>query len=112
MIVDTRGLSETAIGSFHGGSGTVYARMYSDGSNRILVARLPPGSSIGEHRHADNQETMHFLEGVGRIVCDGVEEIVEAGVTHLCQRGSTHSLENIGDTNLVVFCSVVNLGTE
>lgn len=110
MRIDTGEIEETAIDRFHGGEGTVYARMYFDGTNRILVARLPPGSSMGMHSHDDNQEVMHFLSGTGRIVCDGVEESVSVGVSHLCPMGSSHSIENTGDVDLIVFCSVVELG--
>ena len=109
MRVDLDDIPETVIESFHGGKGSVRARMQFDGINRVLIATLPPGSSIGTHVHSDNQETMYFLEGMGKVICDGVAEDIRPSNVHVCPRGSNHSLENTGDVDLVVFCSVVQL---
>ena len=57
----------------------VYTRMYSDDLNRIMLARITPGSSIGIHTHETNSEIVYVLSGTARIMMDDGEEIVHAG---------------------------------
>ena len=44
MILDLQHISETPMHNFKGGDGMVYTRMYSDDLNRIMLARITPGS--------------------------------------------------------------------
>lgn len=109
MIVDIPDMEEVAIEHFNGGYGTVYARMYNDGVNRVLISRIPTDASIGMHTHQTNQETMFILEGEGTVICDGVEEKVSKGYVHICPKGSSHSIMNNGTSDLILFGSVVQL---
>lgn len=91
---------------FKGGTGEMHAFMHFDGMNRILNARLVPGSSIGEHCHEVNSEIMFFTAGEGKAVCDGVEELLYPGVCHYCPKGSRHTVVNTGDEDLCFFAVV------
>ena len=77
MILDLQHISETPIHNFKGGDGMVYTRMYSDDLNRIMLARITPGSSIGMHTHETNSEIVYVLSGTARIMMDDGEEIVQ-----------------------------------
>ena len=91
MILDLQHISETPIHNFKGGDGMVYTRMYSDDLNRIMLARITPGSSIGMHTHETNSEIVYVLSGTARIMMDDGEEIVHAGQTHYCPKGHRHA---------------------
>ena len=73
MILDLQHISETPIHNFKGGDGMVYTRMYSDDLNRIMLARITPGSSIGMHTHETNSEIVYVLSGT---YCEGDEDLV------------------------------------
>ena len=46
---------------FKGGEGTMYAKMFFDGTVRILRAYLPVGASIGYHQHVENWERSTWM---------------------------------------------------
>lgn len=109
MIEVLNALEETALDNFNGGKGTVYAKIKYSENNKVLIIRIPSGSSIGMHKHNGSQETIFILSGSGKIICDGTEEQVSEGCVHICRNGSSHSIENNGNHDLILFGSVVQL---
>jgi mannose-6-phosphate isomerase-like protein (cupin superfamily) len=91
------------------------AKVAHEGVGRINVARpfdtldfetdmmfverveMPPGTSIGIHRHGDDEELYFILAGSGRMVVDGREYRVRAGDLVLNRRGGSHGLLNDSD---------------
>ena len=73
---------------------------------RIILTRIPPGSSIGEHIQSTGDDVNYVLEGEGKAVCDGKEEIPSPGVCHVCPKGSEHSIVNDGEADLILFTTV------
>jgi mannose-6-phosphate isomerase-like protein (cupin superfamily) len=89
-----------------------------DGVGRINVARpfdtddfetglmfverveIPPGTSIGIHRHGDDEELYFILSGSGRMIVDGVEYRVGAGDLVLNRMGGSHGLLNDSDDSI------------
>src|SRR6185436_4427392 len=70
----------------HGGRGLIEfvraarASELAGACNFIDYALLPPGTSIGEHRHRDDEEEFYLvLSGNGRLRREGVEFRVRAG---------------------------------
>ncbi len=58
---------------------------------------LMPGSSIGLHKHTENEEIYIILSGEGSYIDnDGSEVIVKAGDTTLTRKGEQHSIANKG----------------
>ncbi len=106
MILDLPNMPETAMPNFKGGEGVTYARMFFDGQNRVMLGRLPAGSSIGLHTHETSSEIMHVLSGTARVIMDGGEEIVYAGQTHYCPKGHTHTTLTHGAEELVILAVV------
>lgn len=91
----------------HGGAGEIRFRRLVEGSGTchfIDVAVLPPGASIGRHRHADDEEEYYLvLAGRGRMWRDGESFDVGAGDLIRNRPGGEHGLENTGDVDLTIF---------
>ncbi|MFI6104259.1 cupin domain-containing protein [Streptomyces sp. NPDC051310] len=90
----------------HGGEGTILAhRVYRRedapaGIAFVDLVVLPPRSSIGVHRHADDQETYVILSGRGRMTLDGEEFAVHAGDVVPNRPHGAHGLVNDSDDDL------------
>ncbi len=107
MIIRHQEIETSRLENFKGGEKHLEARMYFDGTNRILTrAVLIPGASIGMHTHDDSCEVIFILEGRGSIIEEGEKKAVQAGDCLYCPKGGTHSLVNDSDADLV-FCAVV-----
>ena len=107
MIIKEHDIEVSHLENFKGGEKHLEARMYFDGTNRILTrAKLIPGASIGVHTHEDSCEVIFILEGRGSIIEEGVKKAVQAGDCLYCPKGGTHSLINDSDADLI-FCAVV-----
>lgn len=63
MIIDFNKIEEQSIPNFKGGEKSLEARMYFDGTNRVLKGRLQPGASIGLHTHDDSCEMIFLTRG-------------------------------------------------
>ena len=106
MILDLMNQPEQEMPHFKGGEGSAFVRMFFDGMNRVMLGRLPAGSSIGMHTHETNSEVMHVLGGTARVIMDGETEIVPAGQTHYCPKGHTHTTICEGAEDLVILAVV------
>lgn len=106
MILDLMNQPEQEMPHFKGGEGSAFVRMFFDGMNRVMLGRLPAGSSIGMHTHETNSEIMHVLGGTARVIMDGGMEIVRAGQTHYCPKGHTHTTICEGPEDLVILAVV------
>jgi len=96
-----------------GGSGEVKIKHYFRKDEINAPCRLcaelilPPGSGIGLHEHADEDEIFIIQRGRGVIVDDGKETEVEAGDCILTGKGGAHSIRNIGDEDLLVTATII-----
>ena len=90
----------------HGGTGPVdlyeiWGREHFDSNidfcDRVVV---PPGSTIGYHRHGNNEELYIVLEGEGLMKIDGEETVVTKGDMILNPAGGSHGLVNTSDKNI------------
>jgi quercetin dioxygenase-like cupin family protein len=106
MNIDFSSIEERLIPQPRGGEGTMGSRQFADGDNRLLKARLLPGSRIGFHRHETDSETLLVLSGTGKMVTEQGEEPVRPGSVQYCPRGAAHSLVNDGTEDLVFFAVI------
>ena len=111
MKLDFDAIPEQVIPRFKGGDGEIRARMFWDGSTRIMRASLAPGSSIGLHRHENNSEAIYVLSGHGTASLDGAPEPLGPGQCHFCPMGHEHQLVNDGTEDLVFFAVVPTIQT-
>ncbi|MBC7974862.1 MAG: cupin domain-containing protein [Myxococcales bacterium] len=73
------------------------AAAFAGGCNFVEYAELPPGASIGRHRHADDEEELYLvLEGRGMMWRDGERFMVRTGELIRNQPGGEHELRNTG----------------
>ncbi|MEU6846771.1 cupin domain-containing protein [Streptomyces sp. NPDC046716] len=95
----------------HGGTGTLHAhrafarRPGGHGAEFVDLAVLPPGTSIGRHRHGADRETYIVLDGSGLMFRDGVRFRVAAGDVVVNRPYGEHGLVNDGtrELRLLVF---------
>lgn len=89
----------------HGGSGILRcAEMLADYKRKAPGVKfyhdniLPPGGSVGEHRHKNDEEIYIILDGSGVMKVDGRDEPVKSGDICITRTGHRHSLLNTGAT--------------
>ncbi|HKE16416.1 MAG TPA: cupin domain-containing protein [Kofleriaceae bacterium] len=94
----------------HGGKGLIrFARIADVGDlagpcNFVDYAEVPPGASIGRHRHGDDEEELYLvLEGAGEMWRNGEIFAVRGGDLVRNPPGGEHGLRNTGDTALRLF---------
>ena len=107
MLIEFPKVDEVMEHHFKGGEKDTGMKRVSFGDSRVMIIRLEPGASIGEHTHSDNCEVFYFLSGSGKCLYDGQWEPVAAGNAHYCPKGHSHSLVNTGDEDLVLFATVI-----
>jgi mannose-6-phosphate isomerase-like protein (cupin superfamily) len=84
----------------HGGDGTILAhRVFSRaeggvGAEFVDLAVLPPGTSIGRHRHGADRETYLVLSGSGVMYRDGARFRVGTGDLVVNRPHGEHGLVN------------------
>jgi mannose-6-phosphate isomerase-like protein (cupin superfamily) len=87
----------------HEGVGQIHVRRLFDAedfeTSMMFVehVEMPPGTSIGIHKHGDDEEFYFILSGSGRMVVDGQEYRVKSGDLVLNRRGGSHGLLNDSD---------------
>ena len=100
--------------SSHGGSGPVDLyeiwgkddfKSKVDFIDRVVV---PPGSTIGFHRHGDNEEMYIVLDGNGLMTIEDEEVRVETGDMILNPPGGRHGLVNDSDRKIDIL--VIQVG--
>ena len=71
-------------------------------ANNRLFAKLilPPGTSIGFHKHENEEEVFVVLKGQAEMDDNGKKEILNPGDTILTADGAGHSVKSVGDTDL------------
>jgi len=113
MIKKSHELKKDVHTDFRGGKGEVVFYHYMDeqganGSGRLFCKSvLPPGSSIGVHRHTGDHETYFILSGKGRVNDNGILVEVEPGDLQHCLDGQEHGIENTGDVDLVYVANIL-----
>ena len=100
MNIDFSEMELSVLPSFKGGEKELRAKMFFDGTNRIMKGLLIPGASIGMHTHEDSSEIIFITSGRGSVIMDGDSSPVYAGLCHYCPKGHTHSLVNDSDADL------------
>lgn len=106
MVIDFNNMTPEIIEHFKGGEKHIEARMYWDGTTRIMQARLVPGASIGLHTHKGNCEILFVIKGEGTLIDDDEQKPIRAGQCAYCPEGHSHSLINSG-SELLEFCAAV-----
>ena len=100
-------MNDTVLEKFNGGEVRLVAKMFNDGTNKILRGLLAPGCSVGMHTHVTSSEIIYVISGEGKMyLSDGGVETLLPGDCHYCPNGSGHSFVNEGDVDLIFFAVV------
>jgi mannose-6-phosphate isomerase-like protein (cupin superfamily) len=73
----------------------------------LAEAALPPGASIGYHRHDNETEYYLILSGTGEVNDNGTVKPVKAGDAMITGNGASHSIMNTGNVPLVFHAVIV-----
>lgn len=103
MLIDFYKIKESEFENMNGGSGIVFAKMFSDKFARVIVSRIPVGASIGKHIQKTGNDLNFVASGTGVAFCDGKQEKLIPGVCHICPKGSEHLIINDGKEDLVLY---------
>ena len=68
---------------------------------------IPPGCSLGYHKHEGEFEAYYVLSGEATVNDNGKEEILRAGDMNLCHTGESHSTANKGTEDLVLLVLIM-----
>lgn len=101
--VDFNAMAADSLSNFKGGEGTVLMKMAQLNDNRVMLATLPKGSSVGFHAHVNDMEVIYVLQGTATILLDSSELVYTPGMAHYCPKGHAHSISNRGDEDLVTY---------
>ena len=78
---------------------TIYDKQDLDSPLQFVhFTTLPPKTSIGLHKHGDDEEVYVILEGTGIMEVDGQKTQVHPGDTVLNKPFGSHALYNISDS--------------
>jgi len=106
MKIDFNSIQECSYPNFKGGEMELNARMFFDGTNRIMKGRLMPGASIGLHTHEGSCEVIIIIKGQAHVIYDGERIDLREGDVHYCPEGHAHTLINNGPED-VMFWGIV-----
>ena len=92
-----------------GGSGAVKIEHFWEpktemrGANRMAARlTLPPGASIGFHRHENEEEIFVIVKGQAEADDNGTRVLLGPGDTLLTGNGAGHGIRNTGDGDLEI----------
>ena len=97
----------------HGGKGEILARMvwsaadFTTNFGFLAHAIMPPGTSVGYHRHDTIEEVYVIVNGSGRMTMDDETEEVHPGDVILNRLGGSHGIYNHTDAELEFFAIAV-----
>ena len=104
------------IENMRGGKGTVAIKHLLNpeellGKGRLFAENtVPPGASIGLHRHEGDVEAYYVIAGNGVYYNDGERYAIKVGDLTLVDDQHQHSIENTGDTPLVFIALILFTG--
>jgi len=99
--------------SMRGGAGEVIIRHYLKPEEIKAPTRLcaelilPPGASIGQHDHIDEDEIYIIQKGQGLMTDGGKEFPVAVGDAILTGQGTSHSIKNTSAEDLIVTAIII-----
>lgn len=84
--------------------GTAFREVLFTGEkSQLVIMSLRPREDIGEETHADVDQMLYVVKGVGVAVIEGVEQPLEKGGMLCVPKGTRHNVKNTGDEPLKLF---------
>lgn len=114
MIINENEIQEIVDTAPRGGEGENYSKKlvdekYFNGKlNGFYVNSLQAKSSIGVHKHLNNQEAYFILSGEGEYFDNGEWKTVKKGDLLLCDKNEKHALKNELNDELKFIAFIIN----
>jgi len=103
MIRNFYNVQPDLVENIHDGEGVVkVATIFDKFTTKMQFLHytvLPPGTSIGAHRHGNDEEFYVILEGKGEMELDGAKHPISAGDVIMNAPYGSHGLRNMSDTD-------------
>jgi len=103
MIKNFYAVTPDLVENIHDGEGVVKVSTVFDTFTTKMqflhYTVLPPGTSIGVHKHGNDEEFYIVLEGAGEMELDGVKHPVSPGDVIMNAPLGSHGLRNVSDTD-------------
>ncbi|MDI6734837.1 MAG: cupin domain-containing protein [bacterium] len=115
IVKNIKNIEKQSIGSVHRGEGVInlcrpfIAEDFESDWNFVDFAIIPPGSSIGIHKHGEDEEMYFILEGRGIITVNGEEREVCSGDLILNKPGWSHGIRNESKEEIKILVVEVKL---
>jgi len=106
MIRRSSEMREESIHELKGGRGTlklfhILEKDELSGKGRLCTREIiPPGNSVGFHKHEADFELYYVLEGEGLVNDNGFETTIRKGDAVRTGHGESHAIKNVGDRDL------------
>ena len=114
-FVKTHEIDAQTVDRNHGGQGVIQFRRLLTGKDFagpiefVDFTVIPPGSTIGIHRHDGNEEIYLIAAGRPRVAVDGEETRLKRGSIAVVHSGQTHQLLNDTSDDVEIFVVQVAL---
>jgi mannose-6-phosphate isomerase-like protein (cupin superfamily) len=104
VVKDREKLGGTGLGTVHCEYAFPRDKALPDQAvKEVAWLTLPPGASIGVHKHEKNEDAYIVVSGSGVFVtADGTETPVKAGDVTIARKGESHGMKNTGNEPLVI----------
>lgn len=115
MVVRSSEITPERISNMRGGKGEVemthlLSKETMHNQARLFARmKLPPGSSVGLHKHEGEFEIYYILSGEGVFHDNGKDVHIKAGDVCFTDSGESHSIENTGNTDLEFLAVIILL---
>lgn len=77
--------------------------LFTGASSQLVVMDILPGGEVGEETHANTEQTLFFLSGVGKAILNGKESQISAGDVVVVTPGTRHNFINTGTDSLKIY---------
>lgn len=117
MFVSAKDLTPRCYEQLWGGEGTVSSIRLLEGLpgsaiKVVALNRIPPGASIGLHRHENEEDCYFCVSGSGIVIDDGIQRPFVPGTLQITRHNETQAIRNTGDEDLVVFVFLIASPTQ
>lgn len=87
----------------HALSNSYFRQVLETGENmQVVIMSLHPGEEIGTEIHADNEQVLYCLSGMGKVEINGADHSYQSGDLVLVRKGQQHNFINSGDSDMKI----------
>ena len=77
--------------------------LHTGDRSQLVLMHLPPDGEIGLETHANVEQTLFILSGVGTVILDGVTQPIKAGDALVVTPGVAHNVINSNEAPMKIY---------